>query len=98
MVSLYEQLCLEDWRCLPLHLKMVETGCILVLSAMTTHSTLASGLTKTDSIGFVERSFLRVRIRRGVALRDVGGAPGRQEHNDFLAVELIKTSLEFMVG
>ena len=97
MVSLYELLYLEDWRCLPLHLKMIEAGCILVLSAMAAHTTFILGLTKADVIGFAERSFLRVRIRRGVALRDVSGAPGRQEHNDFLAVELIKASLEFMV-
>lgn len=97
-MKVYEQLNLEQWRGIPLILKMVETNCIQVLAAAAGSEMICHSIARIDGTGYVLRSFMRVKLQRGKVVMDTSGSPGRQEHNDFLVKEMLQACLEFLIG
>ena len=96
-MNVYEQLSPEQWRGIPVILKMMETSCIQVLAAVTGSDIICNSVARVDGTGYVLRSLMRVKLQRGKAVVDTSGSPGRQEHNDFLVKEMLQACLEFLV-
>lgn len=96
-MGLYEQLSLEEWRGIPVILKMVETCCIQVLAAVSGSDTIRSSVEGMDGIGYVMRSFMRIKLQRGKAVEDTSGSPGQQEYNNLLVKEMLQACLEFQI-
>ncbi len=86
----------EPWRTQPLRLKLVEIDLLRILACYGTSFEYHKPILDLDGVGYVVRSFMRVKLRRGMPAVDNSGSPGRSEHNDFLIKELIESALEFL--
>ena len=94
---MYELLIREQWRTMVLRLKLIESGCILVLASLGSSTLNRQKIIAADGHGFVLQSFLRVLMRRGCPLVDNSGSPGLAKNNDFLIKDVIDAALKFFI-
>ncbi len=81
-----------------LHLKLMEAGCISILSSLAATVLNRRKILDQDGHGFVLQSLLRVLLRpRGVALVDTSGAPGPPQNNNFMLKEVLEAAMKFFV-
>ena len=70
-------------------MKFLEIGFLRVVAHLVSSDEIRSSVIEQDGLGMMLRSFIRVRLRRGLPVQDSSGSPGNQEHNDHLLKELI---------
>ena len=90
---------MENWRTMPLRLKLMEAGCINILSSLACSALNKQKVLSGDGHGFVMQSLLRVLIRlpRGQLLVDSSKSPGPAKTNNFILKELLEAVVGFFV-
>lgn len=96
LVCVYEVMLMESWKTMLLRLKMVEGGMLLAIANFASTDEFQEEVLSLDAVGLCTQSFVRVLLRRGQAVVDTSGSPGRQEHNDLILKEVIESALEVL--
>lgn len=96
LVCVYEVMLMESWKTMLLRLKMVEGGMLLAIANFASTDEFQEEVLSLDTVGLCTQSFVRVLLRRGQAVVDTSGSPGRQEHNDLILKEVIESALEVL--
>lgn len=96
LVCVYEVMLQESWKTMLLRLKLVEGGMLLAIANFASTDEFQEEVLSLDAVGMCTQSFVRVLLRRGQAVVDTSGSPGRQEHNDLILKEVIESALEVL--